>query len=264
MNSSYRVYNETLLNLKNTYKKSRENQNLDFVLKMKEEYNNREKTIINIWDALDKLNNFIDLSDPDIDLPNIQHLFQSAEAARKDDQPEWFQLTCLIHDLGKIMYLFGNDETGTSITEQWSIVGDTFIVGCKIPDTIVYPEFNELNKDHKMYDNLGIYSKNCGLENCKVSWGHDEFLYLTLMNNEHSLPPEALYIIRYHSLYLWHDKNEYSHLENDYDINMKYWVNKFNKYDLYSKENNLLNINELKEYYEILISAYFKNKNLYW
>ena len=33
MNSSYRVYNETLLNVKNTYKKSRENQNLDLFLK---------------------------------------------------------------------------------------------------------------------------------------------------------------------------------------------------------------------------------------
>ena len=35
------------------------------------------------------------------------------------------------------MYLFGDDETGTSIKEQWAVVGDTFILGCKIPDTIV-------------------------------------------------------------------------------------------------------------------------------
>ena len=54
-----------------------------------------------------------------------------------------------------------------------------------------------------------------GLDNCIVL-GHDEFLYQTLSNNEHSIP-EIDYIIRYHSLYLWHDKDEYSHLENEYD-----------------------------------------------
>ena len=110
-----------------------------------------------------------------MDLPNIQHLFQSAEAARKDNLPEWLQLTCLIHDLGKIMYLFGNHETGTSMEQQWAIVGDTFVLGCRIPDTMVFPEFNKLNIDHNKYNELGVYHKHCGLDECKVSWGHDEF-----------------------------------------------------------------------------------------
>ena len=38
------------------------------------------------------------------------------------------------------------------------------------------------------------------------------------------LPKEALYIIRYHSLYAWHDKGEYEALESEYDRNMKGWV----------------------------------------
>ena len=92
-----------------------------------------------------------------------------------------------------------------------------------------------------------------------VSWGHDEFLYKTLLNNEHTLPPEALYIIRYHSLYLWHDKNEYIHLQNEDDIKMKYWVRLFNNYDLYSKENIEVEINKLKTYYFNLFLKFFNN-----
>lgn len=255
----YRNYENVNDSVKETYKKARINQTLKFNEYIRDEYDNRNKSLIKINDALDLLNKFIDKSDPDIELPNIQHLFQSAEAARKDNQPEWFQLTCFIHDLGKIMYVFGNDDTGTSIDEQWAIVGDTFITGCKIPDTIVFPEFNELNPDHNIYDKYGIYKENCGLDSCIVSWGHDEFLYRTLHNNPNILPVEAKYIIRYHSLYLWHDKNEYEHLENEFDKQMKSWVKLFNKYDLYSKENTEYKIEELKEYYINLYLKFFNN-----
>ena len=52
------------------------------------------------------LNELVDESDPDTDMPNIVHAFQSAEKIREDhpDQ-EWFQLTGLIHDLGKVPLL---------------------------------------------------------------------------------------------------------------------------------------------------------------
>ena len=261
---TFRIFDKTKKNIRENYKLARKNQCIDFYQKITNEYQNRKKVKINIWDAIDKLSNFIDVSDPDINLPNSMHLFQSAESARKEGEPEWMQLVCLIHDLGKVMYLFGDDDTGTSIKKQWAIVGDTFILGCQIPDTIVYPEFNELNKDHNENDKLGIYNENCGLNHCIVSWGHDEFLFQTLCNNKHSLPDIALYIIRYHSLYLWHDKNEYSHFENKYDIEAKKFVKRFNKYDLYSKENIELSIDELKEYYNKLIEKYFETSDLMW
>ena len=54
-------------------------------------------------DALDRLNDLIDESDPDIDLPNIVHAFQTAERIRMDHpDDDWFQLTGLVHDLGKV------------------------------------------------------------------------------------------------------------------------------------------------------------------
>jgi inositol oxygenase len=264
MDTKYRVYDDTKLKVKENYRLAREKQNLEFYTNMYDKYLERKKVEIDIWEVIEKLSDFIDVSDPDINLPNAFHLFQSAEAARKDMQPEWMQLICLIHDLGKIMYLFGNDVDGTSVEKQWAIVGDTFILGCKIPDTIVYPEFNNLNLDHLQYDKYGIYSQECGLDNCIVSWGHDEFLYQTLLNNEHSIPEIGLYIIRYHSLYLWHENNEYSHLENIYDKHSKKFVKIFNKYDLYSKTDDNFDINSIKEYYEKLIKKFFKNTLLKW
>ena len=54
-------------------------------------------------DALDKLNDLIDESDPDLDLPNIIHAYQTAERIRLDHPNEdWFQLVGLVHDLGKV------------------------------------------------------------------------------------------------------------------------------------------------------------------
>lgn len=56
-----------------------------------------------IRQALEKLNELIDESDPDSDLPNIVHAFQTAEKIRADHPNEdWFHLTGLIHDLGKL------------------------------------------------------------------------------------------------------------------------------------------------------------------
>ena len=58
-----------------------------------------------IKDALIKLNDLVDESDPDTSLPNIVHAFQTAESIRKTHPDlDWFHLTGLIHDLGKVKY----------------------------------------------------------------------------------------------------------------------------------------------------------------
>lgn len=54
-------------------------------------------------EALEKLNELVDESDPDVDIPNIVHAFQTAERIRKDyPNDDWFHLTGLIHDAGKV------------------------------------------------------------------------------------------------------------------------------------------------------------------
>ena len=238
-----------------TYKTQREKINYEFNIFLKEKYL-KFNTKTNFWTLFAALDNITDLSDPDTSLPNSIHALQTAEAIRKTNlYPEWMSLCGLIHDMGKILYLGGNDEDGTSKTTQWAIVGDTFITGCDIPDDIVLPEYNEFNKDNKK---INMYKNNCGLKNCEVSFGHDEYMYFLLKKNNHSMPMEAEYIIRYHSLYLYHSSESYDYLLNEDDNLMKTIVNDFNQFDLYTKNDNLPIkwTYELREYYTNLVKKY--------
>ncbi|MCC6144984.1 MAG: inositol oxygenase [Candidatus Hydrogenedentes bacterium] len=227
-------------------------QTLDFVRAKEEEFRPGKHGEMSIWEAAEFLNTLIDDSDPDTDLSQIQHLLQTAEAIRKDGHPRWFILTGFIHDLGKIMCLWGEP--------QWCVVGDTFPVGCAYSDKIVFPEFFELNPDSKkpeLQTKLGIYEEGCGLDKVHMSWGHDEYMYNVA---KQYLPEEALYMIRYHSFYAWHRGGAYDHLCNDRDREMLRWVKAFNPYDLYSKSDNPPNVAELRPYYEELIAEFFPAK----
>ena len=82
------------------------------------------------------------------------------------------QVTGLIHDLGKLWAFYGSQTE-----REWDVVGDTFVVGCKFSEKIIYPETFENNPDLKdpMYSTeYGVYKPNCGLDNVMLSWGHDE------------------------------------------------------------------------------------------
>jgi inositol oxygenase len=256
-----RDYNSASNTVRDFYRTLRQNQTVAYVTRMHTEYRSREKTEIDIWDAIMLMADIRDSSDPDIDISNIHHLFQVAESMRQDGCPEWMQVVGLIHDLGKIMYLFGSELTGTTIRSQWGVVGDTFIVGCRIPDSVVYPEYNVLNPDmaDSRYNTpLGMYPGGCGLSKVSCSWGHDEYLYRVLCDNQAPLCEieEAMYMIRYHSLYPWHQEGEYSHLTDRKDRELLTSVQAFNKYDLYTKENQEYDISSLKSYYLPLLHKY--------
>tara|TARA_Y100001934_G_C12165459_1_gene684033 strand:- start:222 stop:854 length:633 start_codon:yes stop_codon:yes gene_type:complete len=205
-----------------------------------------------IWEGLEFLDQLIDDSDPDIHLPQIEHLLQTAEAIRHDGHPRWFILTGLIHDLGKILCLFGE--------EQWAVVGDTFPLGCRFSDKIVFHEFFQDNPDTNVAEystRLGIYEEGCGLNNVNMSWGHDEYLYHVMKDH---LPEPALYMIRYHSFYPAHREGEYNELMNDHDRQMFEWVRAFNPYDLYTKSEERVDVEELKPFYDDLINEYLPGK----
>lgn len=56
-----------------------------------------------IMEALESLNDLVDESDPDVNIPNIVHAFQTAERIRAiHPHHDWFHLVGLIHDLGKV------------------------------------------------------------------------------------------------------------------------------------------------------------------
>ena len=230
------------------YRLNHQYQTLDFVNEKKKAFLKFDRKELPVWSAMEFLNTLVDDSDPDIDLDQLQHLLQTAEAIRADGHPDWFVLTGFIHDMGKVLCLFGEP--------QWAVVGDTFPLGCKFSDKIVYPEFFALNPDstNKEYSTTyGIYSHKCGLENVTMSWGHDEYLYHITKDY---LPEPALYMIRYHSFYAQHREGAYDHLMSDHDMKMFEWVKKFNPYDLYSKSPKPPVVKELRPYYEDLIAKY--------
>lgn len=260
-NNDFRNYDNVLPQVKECYHDARRFHSIEFYDYAVEKYCKFDKES-SFWELFNYLSNFVDLSDPDTNLSNHQHMYQTAEAIRKDGLPEWFQLVGLIHDLGKIIYKMGRKEDGTSMDKQWAIVGDTFILGCEIPKEIVFPEFNSDNQYYD-YTKVGIYYKGCGLSSLKCSFGHDEYLYRLLKFNKINLPEEAYYIIRYHSLYLWHTNGQYIHFENEKDKKMKSWVKKFQKYDLYTKDQDPVDEEQAKEYYDKLVKKFFPEK-IFW
>ena len=234
------------------YQMNHRYQTFDFVTQKEVEYKKLDKRKMTLWEAVEFLNTLIDNSDPDTDLDQTQHLLQTSEAMRADGRPDWFVLTGFLHDLGKILCLFGEP--------QWAVVGDTFPVGCQFSEKIVYPEFFKDNPDseHPIYQTkYGIYKPNCGLDHVHLSWGHDEYLYHALKDY---LPEPALYMIRYHSFYAQHKERAYDHLLSKHDHEMFKWVNLFNPYDLYSKSSVPPNVDELRPYYEDLAAKYLPDK----
>ncbi len=237
------------------YRLNHRHQTLDFVLQKKQQYLPPRRREMGVWEAMEFLNTLIDDSDPDADFSQIEHLVQTAEAIRRDGHPRWFVLTGLIHDLGKILCLFGEP--------QWAVVGDTFPVGCPFSEKIVFSEFFAENpdlSDPRFQTPYGIYSPGCGLGQLHLSWGHDEYLYQVV---KPYLPEPALWMIRYHSFYPGHRERAYEHLMTDRDREMFGWVRAFNPYDLYSKGAERPDVESLKPFYQDLISEFFPDK-LWW
>jgi len=256
------------------YEQMRTAQTLEFVNKMLEKYSFKHpRAKLTIPEAFKVLESYVDSSDPDVSLPNSVHMFQTAEGIRKAGHPDWMQLIGLIHDMGKIMFLWGDEsigQKGTAEGPQYALGGDTWVVGCKIPDCAVMNHYNKLNPDmaNPLYNtDLGIYKEHCGLENLKFAYGHDEYLYHMLVANKAKFPPEAMYMVRFHSLYPWHTGGAYRQFMNEKDHAMLPWVLEFNKYDLYTKDDSGITQtpDELWPYYLDLIDKYFPDsKNLMW
>jgi inositol oxygenase len=234
------------------YRLNHTHQTVDFNLAAREKWLGFNHAEMSVWDLMEELNKLVDDSDPDTDLSQIEHNLQTAEAMRADGAPRWMQLTGLIHDLGKVLWLWGEP--------QWAVVGDTFPVGCAWSDKIVFHEFFANNPDveNPQYQaRFGVYGEKCGLNKVMISWGHDEYLYQVTKGY---LPLEAQYMIRYHSFYPAHREGEYTWLMNKQDIEMMEWVRRFNPYDLYSKGHTKPDPSSLKPYYLQLISEYFPAK----
>lgn len=245
------------------YQAMRQHQTLEYVERMEKKWFSFNHDRLTIQQAFEKLGDYVDVSDPDTSFPNIEHGFQTAEAIRRDGHPDWFQLIGLIHDLGKLIFMWGSPEDGQSGStgSQWGLSGDTWVLGCRIPDTVVFPELNKTNTDMKdplLGSDFGIYQGQspCGLATLKFAFGHDEYLYRVLKNAETTIPEEGLQMIRLHSCYPLHQHDSYERFLMPGDRETLDWVRKFNKYDLYTKIDRRPDLQNLWPYYNLLIEKY--------
>ena len=159
--------------VKEFYRLNHAHQTLDFVLAKKADYLARNRKRLGVWEALEFLDTVVDDSDPDVDFTQIDHALQTAEAVRRAGQPRWLIATGLIHDLGKILCVFGEP--------QWAVVGDTFPVGCQFSSDVRLPGVLRRESRSRASGLLDARaestSRTAGSTHIHMSWGHDEYIY---------------------------------------------------------------------------------------
>jgi len=243
------------------YRNQHENQTYDFVKSKLKQYKKSYNCSFFMTDVLRMMDEFIDPSDPDTDKPNSFHAYQTAESIRKQyPENKALQICGIIHDLGKILFKFNEPS--------WAVVGDTFVVGCKFPETIVYYDTmkNNIDYNNTIYNTkYGVYKPHCGIRNLLLSVGHDEYLYNVLQSNKnHIFPQKYKDIIRFHSFYPWHTGGSYREFMVSDDMQLLEDVLNFNAFDLYSKTDDDFTItDEIKKYYNNILTEYFP-ENLLW
>src|SRR6478735_11068322 len=89
------------------YRLNHKYQTYEFVREKQKEFLQFNRKELRVWEAMEFLNTLVDDSDPDTDLDQLQHLLQTGEAIKADGHPDWFILTGFIHDMGKVLCLFG-------------------------------------------------------------------------------------------------------------------------------------------------------------
>lgn len=256
-----RVYSDPKIS--EFYRQHHTRQTLEWSEKMYKSCNFGYRLTLN--DLCELGDNVIDPSDPDLGLSQLQHALQTGESARQTfPNSDWLHLTAFIHDLGKGPLARG--LTGILKCSEWetlwSVVGDTHPVGCRFTEDNIYYEHFVDNPDNGKYNSLGIYTENCGFDNVKFSFGHDEYFAQVLERSGTRLPPESIYIIRYHSFYPWHTENGYRYLASVKDYEMLHLLRSFQKCDLYSKREEPLNVEELLPYYKKLWDKYLPERLL--
>jgi inositol oxygenase len=239
---------ETRNKVRETYRKNHTQQTLALAREKSATFGKLNRARMTIWEAMLELDRVIDESDPDTELSQLQHALQTADSLRAAGAPPWLQFVGLVHDAGKMLCLFGE--------EQWAVVGDTFPLGCAFSDSIVFPELFAENPDRTRpayASETGIYEKACGLDAVTMAWGHDEYLYQVTKGR---LPAEAAFVIRFHSFYPLHQENAYRWMLNQEDESMLPWLSHFQKHDLYSKSHQPPDFEALAAHFQDLAETF--------
>ncbi|KUF99050.1 Histone-lysine N-methyltransferase [Phytophthora nicotianae] len=158
----------------------------------------------------------------------IKYMLATAAAVKQDGHPDWLQLAVFVRALGMIFLCWTDDDNAVlrSISAQeWMTKNSTWVVGERIPNSIQFPELNELNLDHCNCEKSGgNTASHCGLDNVLLPWTPDEYLHRVLFVNKTSLPAEALDAVRFWSLNTWYEQDNYDEFCAPQDMDTKEWI----------------------------------------
>ncbi len=133
----------------------------------------------------------------------FDHSVAVAEQCRKEFPGlKWLHLVAFIHNLG-----LANVTKEFGAHPLWTVVGESFPVGCKFSEDISYSQYFCSNPDRrkKLFNHpLGVYKEGCGLDRLRMSWGASEYLYTVLESAKSSsgtLPKEAMFLVRYQKFF---------------------------------------------------------------
>ncbi|KAK6614613.1 hypothetical protein H4I96_00934 [Botrytis cinerea] len=87
-------------------------QTVEYNITVREEFRNRDPWWMGAMEGALLLNKFVDQSDPDTEVGQLEHLFQTSEAIREAGRPEWMVVAGFVHDLGKLWCLMGAKDSG--------------------------------------------------------------------------------------------------------------------------------------------------------
>ena len=100
-----------------------------------------------------------------------------------------------------------------------------------------------------------------------MSWSAAEYLYMVLLKNKVQLPPEALFVIRYHRCaVLLRPGSPYAELLSPADRRCLPWLRRFREVARYVRQElpGRLEGEELMRYYDGLVGKYFPQGKLRW
>ena len=110
---------------------------------------------------------------------------------------------------------------------DWTICGNSRVVGCTAPGDSTFSEFRSLNADtyDRQYNTIiGMYQNRCGFDDVLMTWTGTEYMYHLLKYNDIDIPDEGLRMLRLFTFHDWHKSNHYCELANDDDNDVKSFV----------------------------------------
>jgi len=290
--------------VRNTYRLMYTEQTLERVNYFNTQYNHYDKFYGNIFQALHKLDEIVDESDPDNDLPQHIHAYQTAERLRclldnidnitvasLFNEYEWVNLPVLLKEKWRCLTITNlydeikdwdwlpligliHDLGKVLILNQWGglpqhfVVGDTYPLGAPLHPSVVLYDCHYHDSNNDINGSVCQYYNNIGFDNMTFTFSHDNYLANLLKWNSF-LPDYAIYIVKFHSFYPFHTPpinkaRGYTQYACDKDWYYLPLLKLFQSADLYSKKTDVPTVTKAMTAYYKELTDKYIPGNFWW